>query len=566
MSLAIRAGCDTRRGSDELVLENAIATCEKALAWGFTGAVLCRAAEAHLELSKVLSLRGEDQACLQSLLKAQQWLEEIEYTYKGYDHVKILKLELELDMARALANLGRKTQAKTKLKMIRNELPRQGRLREALEEQQSRLMDQNEQIDGPVRRSSVEAAPDRKIRLSVWRKAREEQQRQELLKRLREKEHSDDDDDEVEFVGQRSRADFIGVPDASGAGFGGAPTQMQPAPDAFGAAFGGAPTQTQPAPDAFGTGFGVGPSETPPAQQRGSQPGPLTAPAPLPPLPPPPAQPLRSCTFGVGPLGLALADDRGAVVVLSDPSPGTQAHANGILRLSVLVGVNHESVRGLTKDACIGKIQSCSRPLVLQFLPPPSDESGIAAPTLQQVRMTVATFGAAAEPKAPPPLADLPPAFSDSFGGQLPPTPPLQPAPHPPAFSDSFGGNLPPPVAPPPAMPSWEPSADEVASNPPRLPTVYHRPSAAAFGAPAPDAASDAFGAAFGASSPNAFGHVSAGAFGTPPSASPSGNDAFSSAFGTAPAIPSPSSFDFGGNSSALPATPGFADPFNFGG
>ena len=206
MSLAIRAGCDTRRGSDELVLENAIATCEKALAWGFTGAVLCRAAEAHLELSKVLSLRGEDQACLQSLLKAQQWLEEIEYTYKGYDHVKILKLELELDMARALANLGRKTQAKTKLKMIRNELPRQGRLREALEEQQSRLMDQNEQIDGPVRRSSVEAAPDRKIRLSVWRKAREEQQRQELLKRLREKEHSDDDD-EVEFVGQRSRAD-----------------------------------------------------------------------------------------------------------------------------------------------------------------------------------------------------------------------------------------------------------------------------------------------------------------------------------------------------------------------
>jgi hypothetical protein len=206
VSLAIRAGCDTRRGSDELVLENAIATCEKALAWGFTGAVLCRAAEAHLELSKVLSLRGEDQACLQSLLKAQQWLEEIEYTYKGYDHVKILKLELELDMARALANLGRKTQAKTKLKMIRNELPRQGRLREALEEQQSRLMDQNEQIDGPVRRSSVEAAPDRKIRLSVWRKAREEQQRQELLKRLREKEHSDDDD-EVEFVGQRSRAD-----------------------------------------------------------------------------------------------------------------------------------------------------------------------------------------------------------------------------------------------------------------------------------------------------------------------------------------------------------------------
>jgi hypothetical protein len=206
VSLAIRAGCDTRRGSDELVLENAIATCEKALAWGFTGAVLCRAAEAHLELSKVLSLRGEDQACLQSLLKAQQWLEEIEYTYEGYDHVKILKLELELDMARALANLGRKTQAKTKLKMIRNELPRQGRLREALEEQQSRLMDQNEQIDGPVRRSSVEAAPDRKIRLSVWRKAREEQQRQELLKRLREKEHSDDDD-EVEFVGQRSRAD-----------------------------------------------------------------------------------------------------------------------------------------------------------------------------------------------------------------------------------------------------------------------------------------------------------------------------------------------------------------------
>jgi hypothetical protein len=341
---------------------------------------------------------------------------------------------------------------------------------------------------------------------------------------------------------------------------------LPPAPDAFGAAFGGAPTQTQPAPDAFGTGFGVGPSETPPAQQRGSQPGPLTAPAPLPPLPPPPAQPLRSCTFGVGPLGLALADDRGAVVVLSDPSPGTQAHANGILRLSVLVGVNHESVRGLTKDACIGKIQSCSRPLVLQFLPPPSDESGIAAPTLQQVRMTVATFGAAAEPKAPPPFADLPPAFSDSFGGQLPPTPPLQPAPHPPAFSDSFGGNLPPPVAPPPAMPSWEPSADEVASNPPRLPTVYHRPSAAAFGAPAPDAASDAFGAAFGASSPNAFGHVSAGAFGTPPPASPGGNDAFISAFGAAPAIPSPSSFDFGGNSSALPATPGFADPFNFGG
>jgi hypothetical protein len=45
------------------------------------------------------------------------------------------------------------------------------------------------------------------IRLSAWRKAREEQQRQkELLKRLREKEHSDDDD-EVEFVGQRSRAD-----------------------------------------------------------------------------------------------------------------------------------------------------------------------------------------------------------------------------------------------------------------------------------------------------------------------------------------------------------------------
>ena len=43
--------------------------------------------------------------------------------------------------------------------------------------------------------------------LSAWGKAREEQQRQkELLKRLREKEHSDDDD-EVEFVGQRSRAD-----------------------------------------------------------------------------------------------------------------------------------------------------------------------------------------------------------------------------------------------------------------------------------------------------------------------------------------------------------------------
>jgi hypothetical protein len=265
VSLAIRAGCDTRRGSDELVLENAIATCEKALAWGFTGAVLCRAAEAHLELSKVLSLRGEDQACLQSLLKAQQWLEEIEYTYEGYDHVKILKLELELDMARALANLGRKTQAKTKLKMIRNELPRQGRLREALEEQQSRLMDQNEQIDGPVRRSSVEAAPDRKIRLSVWRKAREEQQRQELLKRLREKEHSDDDDDEVEFVGQRSRADFIGAPDASGAGFGGAATQMQPAPDAFGVAFSGAPTQMQPAPDAFGAAFGGAPTQMQPA-------------------------------------------------------------------------------------------------------------------------------------------------------------------------------------------------------------------------------------------------------------------------------------------------------------
>ena len=258
VSLAIRAGCDTHRGSSEPVLENAIATCEKALAWGFTPAVLCRAAEAHLELSKVLSLRGEDQACLQSLVKAQNWLEEIEYNYEGYDHVKILKLELELDMARALANLGRKTQAKTKLKMIRNELPRQGRLREALEEQQSRLMDQDEQNDGPVRRSSVEAAPDRKIRLSVWRKAREEQQRQELLKRLREKD-SDDDDDEVEFVGQRNRADFVDAPthmqpapDAFGAAFSGAPTQMQPAPDAFGAGFGGAPTQMQPAPDALG--------------------------------------------------------------------------------------------------------------------------------------------------------------------------------------------------------------------------------------------------------------------------------------------------------------------------
>ena len=87
-----------------------------------------------------------------------------------------------------------------------------------------------------------------------------------------------------------------------------------------------------------------------------------------------------------------------------------------------------------------------------------------------------------------------------------------------------------------------------------------------------PDAVSDAFGAAFGArspdafgaSSPNAFGDVSASAFGTPPPASPGGNDAFISAFGAVPATLSPSSFDFGANSAA-PATPGFADPFNFG-
>lgn len=78
----------------------------------------------------------------------------------------------------------------------------------------------------------------------------------------------------------------------------------------------------------------------------------------------------RSCTFGEGPLGLSLADYGDIVVVANEPAPGSQAHANGILRLSVVVGVNHESVSGLFKDALVEKVKACGRPLTLQFLPP----------------------------------------------------------------------------------------------------------------------------------------------------------------------------------------------------
>jgi C-terminal processing protease CtpA/Prc len=83
----------------------------------------------------------------------------------------------------------------------------------------------------------------------------------------------------------------------------------------------------------------------------------------------------RSCTFGEGPLGLSLADYGDVVVVANEPAPGSQAHANGILRLSVVVGLNHENVSGLPKDAVVEKVKACGRPLTLQFLPPNSRES-----------------------------------------------------------------------------------------------------------------------------------------------------------------------------------------------
>ena len=217
VSLAIRAGCDTRRGSSKLDLEESIATCEKALEWGFTPGVLCRAAEAHLELGKVLLLSGDDKGCLQSLDKAQGLLEKIEHTYEGIDNVKNLKLEVELDMARALAHLGHKTQAKTKLETIRNDLPRKGRLRKALEELLARLMDQDQQNDGPVRRSSVEAAPHRKKFVIAWGKAREEQLKNSSGKQVKNARlgvsvaplptNDDDDDDGVAIVGVVTRAE-----------------------------------------------------------------------------------------------------------------------------------------------------------------------------------------------------------------------------------------------------------------------------------------------------------------------------------------------------------------------
>ena len=217
VSLAIRAGCDTRRGSSKLDLEESIATCEKALEWGFTPGVLCRAAEAHLELGKVLLLSSDDKGCLQSLDKAQGLLEKIEHTYEGIDNVKNLKLEVELDMARALAHLGHKTQAKTKLETIRNDLPRKGRLRKALEELLARLMDQDQQNDGPVRRSSVEAAPQRKKFVIAWGKAREEQLKNSSGKQVKNARlgvsvaplptNDDDDDDGLAIVCVVTRAE-----------------------------------------------------------------------------------------------------------------------------------------------------------------------------------------------------------------------------------------------------------------------------------------------------------------------------------------------------------------------
>lgn len=100
-------------------------------------------------------------------------------------------------------------------------------------------------------------------------------------------------------------------------------------------------------------------------------------------LPAPPLLPQQqsnSYTFGEGALGLALSDFQDAVVVSNDPAAGSQAHANGVTKCMILVGINFENVRGLLKDACIDKIKACGRPLTLQFLPPPGESGAVAAP------------------------------------------------------------------------------------------------------------------------------------------------------------------------------------------
>jgi hypothetical protein len=92
---------------------------------------------------------------------------------------------------------------------------------------------------------------------------------------------------------------------------------------------------------------------------------------------------------------------------------GSQAHSNGIVQLSVLVGVNHESVIRLPKDALNDQIKACTRPLTMQMMLPDSDEDvdvDVVVPAAAPIAAPApAPMPQQASPFAPPPLAPVAP-------------------------------------------------------------------------------------------------------------------------------------------------------------